>query len=108
VNVGQIRQVEIGRNNVVRLANVKDASMLTHDADIVDVRFAVQYQVSKPTDYLFRSVDPDQSVMQAAQAAVRSIVGARSTSDILYQDRETIRQQLVASIQQSLDEYQSG
>ncbi|MFM0595978.1 FtsH protease activity modulator HflK [Paraburkholderia dilworthii] len=108
VNIGQIRQVEIGRNNVVRLANVKDASMLTHDADIVDVRFAVQYQVRKPTDYLFRSTDPDQSVMQAAQAAVRSIVGARSASEILDQDRETIRQQLMASIQQSLDEYQSG
>src|SRR6201996_8913483 len=108
VNIGQIRQVEIGRNNVVRLANVKDASMLTHDADIVDVRFAVQYQVKKPTDYLFRSADPDLSVTQAAQAAVRSIVGARSMNDILYQDRETIRQQLMAAIQQSLDEYQSG
>ena len=108
VNVGQIRQVEIGRNNVVRLANVKDATMLTHDADIVDVRFAVQYQVRKPTDYLFRSVDPDQSVMQAAQAAVRGIVGARSTSEILDQDRETIRQQLMTAIQQSLDETQSG
>ncbi|CAB3678844.1 FtsH protease activity modulator HflK [Paraburkholderia rhynchosiae] len=108
VNIGQVRQVEIGRNNPVRLANVKDASMLTHDADIVDVRFAVQYKVRKPTDYLFRSVDPDQSVMQAAQAAVRGIVGARSTSDILYQDRETIRPQLIAAIQQSLDEYQSG
>ncbi|ALE55230.1 FtsH protease activity modulator HflK [Paraburkholderia sp. RL17-368-BIF-A] len=108
VNVGQIRQVEIGRNNVVRLANVKDASMLTHDADIVDVRFAVQYQIRKPTDYLFRSVDPDQSVMQAAQAAVRGIVGARSTQDILGQDREAIRQQLIAAIQKSLDQYQSG
>ncbi|SDQ65163.1 protease FtsH subunit HflK [Paraburkholderia fungorum] len=108
VNIGQIRQVEIGRNNVVRLANVKDASMLTQNADIVDVRFAVQYQVRKPTDYLFRSVDPDQSVMQAAQAAVRSIVGTRSTSDVLDQDRETIRQQLMESIQQTLDANQSG
>ncbi|MFL9964151.1 FtsH protease activity modulator HflK [Paraburkholderia sediminicola] len=108
VNVGQIRQVEIGRNNVVRLANVKDASMLTHDGDIVDVRFAVQYQVRKPTDYLFRSIDPDQSVMHAAQAAVRGIVGARSTSEILDQDRETMRQQLIAAIQQSLDQYESG
>jgi membrane protease subunit HflK len=108
VNIGQVRQVEIGRNNVVRLANVKDASMLTHDADIVDVRFAVQYQIRKPTDYLFRSVDPDQGVMQAAQAAVRGIVGARSTDEILGQDREVIRQQLMAAIQQSLDEYQSG
>ena len=108
VNIGQIRQVEIGRNNVVRLANVKDASMLTHDGDIVDVRFAVQYQVRKPTDYLFRSVDPDQSVMHAAQAAVRGIVGARSTNEILDQDRETMRQQLMAAIQQSLDQYESG
>jgi membrane protease subunit HflK len=108
VNVGQTRQVEIGRSNVVRLANVKDASMLTHDGDIVDVRFAVQYQVRKPNDFLFRSVDPDQSVMHAAQAAVRSIVGAHSTSDILDQDHETLRQQLVAAIQQSLDQYQSG
>jgi modulator of FtsH protease HflK len=108
VNVGQIRQVEVGRNNVVRLANVKDASMLTHDADIVDVRFAVQYQVRKPTDYLFHSVDPDQSVVQAAQAAVRSIVGARSTSEILDQDREAIRAQLMEAIQQTLDADQSG
>jgi len=108
VNVGQIRSVEIGRNNVVRLANVKDASMLTHDADIVDVRFAVQYQIRRPTDYLFRSADPDLSVTQAAQAAVRSIVGARSMNDILYQDREAIRAQLTESIQHSLDEYHTG
>ncbi|SMG10204.1 FtsH protease activity modulator HflK [Paraburkholderia susongensis] len=108
VNIGQIRQVEIGRSNVVRLANVKDASMLTHDGDIVDVRFAVQYQIRKPTDFLFRSVDPDQSVMHAAQAAVRGIVGAQSTSELLDQDRETLRQQLMAAIQQSLDQYQSG
>jgi membrane protease subunit HflK len=82
--------------------------MLTHDADIVDVRFAVQYQIRKPTDYLFRSADPDQSVTQAAQAAVREIVGSRSTSDILYQDREAIRAQLTEAIQHSLDEYHTG
>ena len=108
VNVGEVRSVEIGRNNVIRLANVKDASMLTHDGDIVDVRFAVQYQVRNATDYLFRSADPDQSVVQAGQAAVRSIVGARSTDDILYQDREAIRQQLTDAIQHSLDESQTG
>jgi modulator of FtsH protease HflK len=108
VNIGQIHSVEIGRSNVVRLANVKDASMLTHEGDIVDVRFAVQYQIRKPVDYLFRSADPDQSVTQAGQAAIREIVGARSTSDVLFQDREAIRQQLTDSIQRSLDQYNSG
>lgn len=108
VNIGQIHSVEVGRSNVVRLANVKDASMLTRDADIVDVRFAVQFQIRKPVDYLFRSVDPEQSVAQAAQAAIREIVGARSTNDVLYQDREAIRQQLTDAIQRSLDQYKTG
>ncbi|QYD67459.1 FtsH protease activity modulator HflK [Paraburkholderia edwinii] len=108
VNIGQIHSVEVGRSNVVRLANVKDASMLTHDADIVDVRFAVQFQIRKPVDYLFRSVDPEQSVAQAAQAAIREIVGSRSTNDVLYQDREAIRQQLTDAIQHSLDEFKTG
>ncbi|CAG4892508.1 FtsH protease activity modulator HflK [Paraburkholderia saeva] len=108
VNVGQVRSVEIGRNNVVRMPNVKDASMLTHDGGIVDVRFSVQYQIRKPTDYLFRSVDPDQTVTQAAQAAIRQIVGARSTDSVLDQDREAIRLQLTDSIQRSLDEFHTG
>ncbi|TDY45080.1 protease FtsH subunit HflK [Paraburkholderia rhizosphaerae] len=108
VNIGQVHSVEIGRSNVVRQANVKDASMLTHDADIVDVRFAVQFQIRKPVDYLFRSVDPEQTVAQAAQAAIRQIVGSRSTNDVLYKDREAIRQQLTDAIQHSLDQLKTG
>jgi modulator of FtsH protease HflK len=108
VNIGQIRSVEIGRSNVVRPANVKDASVLTHDGDMLDVRFTVQYQVKQPTDYLFQSVDPDLAVTQAAQAAVRTVVGARSTNDLLYADREPLRAQLADAIQHSLDEAKTG
>ncbi|MFP4905740.1 FtsH protease activity modulator HflK, partial [Paraburkholderia sp. BR14261] len=108
VNVGQIRTVEIGRSNLVRPANVKDAAVITHDGDILNVRLTVQYQVKQPTDYLFRSVDPDLTVTQAAQAAVRTVVGARSTNDMLYADREPIRAQLADTIQHSLDEYKTG
>ncbi|CAM2189576.1 modulator of FtsH protease HflK [Paraburkholderia sacchari] len=108
VNVGQIRSVEIGRNNLVRPSNVKDASVLTHEGDILDVRFTVQYQVKQPTDYLFHSADPDLAVSQAAQAAVRTVVGAHSTHDLLYGDREPIRAQLADSIQHALDVYKTG
>jgi membrane protease subunit HflK len=108
VDTTQVRSIEIGRNNVVRLANVKEAAMLTRDADIVDVRFVVQYRVRSATDYLFRSVDPERSVSQAAQAAVRAIVGTRSAADILNQDRDALRSQLSAAIQRDLDRYQSG
>ncbi len=108
VDTSQVRSIEIGRNNVVRLANVKEAAMLTRDADIVDVRFIVQYRIRSATDYLFRSVDPERSVSQAAQAAVRAIVGTRSAADMLNQDRDALREQLSAAIQRDLDRYQSG
>ncbi|AJX16989.1 FtsH protease activity modulator HflK [Burkholderia ubonensis] len=108
VDTSQSRSVEVGRNNVVRLANVKESAMLTRDADIVDVRFAVQYRIRSATDYLFRSVDPERSVMQAAQAAVRAIVGTRSATDILNQDRDALRQQVSEAIQRDLDRYHAG
>lgn len=109
VNVGQIRSVEIGRSNVVRPADVKDASVLTRDGDILEVRFTVQYQVKQPTDYLFHSADPDLGVTRAAQAAVRTVVGAHPTNDLLFEeDREPIRAQLADTIQRSLDASKSG
>ncbi|MBU9339733.1 FtsH protease activity modulator HflK [Burkholderia multivorans] len=108
VDTTQVRSIEIGRNNVVRLANVKEAAMLTRDADIVDVRFIVQYRIRSATDYLFRSVDPERSVSQAAQAAVRAIVGTRSAADLLSQDRDAMREQLSAAIQRDLDRYRTG
>ncbi|AJX32856.1 FtsH protease activity modulator HflK [Burkholderia oklahomensis] len=108
VDTSQVRSIEIGRNNVVRLANVKDASMLTRDADIVDVRFAVQYRIGSATDYLFRAADPERSVSQAAQAAVREIVGAKSADDVLAQDRDVLRDALAKAIQHDLDRYRTG
>jgi membrane protease subunit HflK len=108
VNTSEIRSVEVGRNNAVTQANVRDSSLLTHDADIVDVRFAVQYQIKSATDYLFRNLDPEQSVLQAGQAAIREIAGTDSTDNLLYKDREALRAKLVDTIQASLDSYKTG
>ena len=108
VNVAQIRSVEIGRGNAMSDASMKDASVITRDGDIVDVRVAVQYQVKSASDYLFRTADPDLSVTQAAQAAVREIVGARSTESVIAGNRDSIRAPLMQAIQRALDRYRSG
>lgn len=108
VDITQIRSVEIGRDNALTQANVRDSSLLTHDADIVNVRFNVQYQIKSATDYLFRNVDPEQSVLEAGQAAIREIAGAHTTDELLFKDREALRAKLVDKIQTSLDAYKTG
>ncbi|WP_061169832.1 FtsH protease activity modulator HflK [Caballeronia hypogeia] len=108
VDTSQVRSVEVGRGTALSQSNVRDASLLTNDADIVDVRFAVQYQIKSPTDFLYRSVNADDSVTQAAQSAIREIAGGLKTDDILYKDRESLRTRLIETIQRSLDTYRTG
>jgi membrane protease subunit HflK len=108
VNVAQVRSVEIGRGNAMSDGSAKNASVITHDGDIVDVRLALQYQVKSATDYLFRTADPDLSVTQAAQAAVREIVGERSTESLLGGNRDALSEPLMQAIQAALDRYQTG
>jgi membrane protease subunit HflK len=108
VNISAVRSVEIGRSVVIKATNQKDSSMLTEDENIIDVRFAVQYRLKDPTEYLFNNRDPDFAVVQAAETAVREIV-ARSTMDnVLYEGREKIAIDLTALIQRILDSYKAG
>lgn len=58
-------------------------SMLTSDENIIAVDFNVQYQVSDARSYLFSTSDPEDTLHEAAEAAVRAVVGAHTMDDIL-------------------------
>ncbi len=108
VNLSGVRSVEIGRPIMIQATNLKDSSMLTEDENIIDVKFAVQYRLKDPTEYLFNNRDPDASVVQAAETAVREIVGKSKMDTVLYEGREKIAIDLAASIQKILDSYKLG
>lgn len=108
VNLSQIRSIEIGRDGTVRETNLKDSSMLTSDENIIDVRFAVQYRIKNAADFLFNNADAESNVSQAAQTAVREIVGKNKMDYVLYEGREQVALQLTQSIQHILDSYRTG
>lgn len=108
VNISSIRSVEVGRAAVIKASNLKDSSMLTEDENIIDVRFAVQYRLKDATEYLFNNRDPDGAVIQAAETAVREIVGKSRMDDVLYENREKLAIDLSLSIQAILDSYKAG
>ncbi len=108
VAVSQLQSVDVGRNSVVQATGLHDSSMLTEDENIVDIRFTVQYRRADARDYLFENNRPDEAVVQAAESAVREIVGRSQVDQVLYEQRDAIAAELVKSIQAQLDRLKAG
>ncbi len=108
VPVTQLRSVEVGRNAVVQATGLRDSSMLTQDENIVDIRFTVQYRLKDSRAYLFENRNPDEAVVQAAESAVREIVGRSLMDSVLYEQRDAIATELGKSVQAQLDRLNTG
>ncbi len=108
VQLSTVHSIEIGRNSLNRETNLRDSSMLTQDENIIDVPFAVQYRVQDPVEYSFNNANPEDSVEQAAETAVREIVGRSKMDYVLYEGREKIRSDLKEAVQKILDSYKTG
>lgn len=108
VSVTQLRAVEVGRSSVAPSTGLRDSSMLTKDENIVDIRFTVQYRIKSVTEFLFENKSPEEAVQQAAESAVREIVGRSQMDLVLYEQRDAIQEDLVKSIQAQLDRLKTG
>jgi membrane protease subunit HflK len=108
VSVTQLQSVEVGRNSVVQATGLRDSSMLTQDENIIDIRFTVQYRRANARAYLFENFRPDDAVRQAAETAVREVVGRSSVDGVLYEQRAALATDLVKSIQAQLDRVNAG
>lgn len=109
VDVSSVRTAEIGmRSTTDRL---REALMLTDDENIVDVQFNVQYRIKPETgakDYLFNTRAPDASVTQAAESAMREVVGRKAMDSVLFESKAEIAEAVRNSMQAMLDRYSTG
>jgi membrane protease subunit HflK len=108
VNLSNIRTFEVGYRNNVKTKVLREALMLTDDENIVDIQFAVQWNVKDPEDYLFNVRRPDEAVLLVAEAAFREVVGKSSMDFVLYEGREQIAADAQKLIQEILDKYGTG
>ncbi|MFM1859248.1 MAG: protein HflK, partial [Pseudomonadota bacterium] len=107
VNLAQLRQATVGFRGE-RSGQGRDSLMLTKDENMIDIQFAVQYRVSKPEDYLFNNVRPDDIVTQAAETAMREVVGRSLSDAVLYENKEAIGREALNITQRIADRYAAG
>ncbi|MDP2155149.1 MAG: FtsH protease activity modulator HflK [Sulfuricella sp.] len=108
VNLQQVRTVEVGYRANVKTKMLKESLMLTDDENIIDIQFAVQYILKSPEDYLFNNRHPDDAVHQAAETAIREIVGKSKMDFVLYEGRAEIATRAAKLMQDILDRYKTG
>lgn len=118
VDISKVRSFNVGYRENTRNKILPEALMLTEDENIVDIQFDVQYRLkpelgvedhySPAAGYLFSSKNPDDAVRQAAESAMREVVGKQSMNKILYESRVAAALQVKQLMQTILDRYHIG
>ena len=124
VLVTETRRMELGfRSNATGAGSpfATEALMISGDLNIVDVQMVVQYNIKSLNNFLFRVDDPGEdtrnipqgrpdgrTLKDAAEAALRLVVGQRSIDDVLVRNREEVEEQTKIRLQEIMDSYDSG
>ena len=111
VNQEQVRTNEVGYRSSGAggtSQELRESLMLTGDENIIDLQFAVQYNLKSVQDYLFNNRSVDNSVRGAAETAIREVVGKSEMDYVLYEGREEIAIKTNELMQDILDRYRSG
>jgi membrane protease subunit HflK len=100
--VGEIRR-GVGSQDLL-----EESLMLTGDENIVDIGFVVLWDIKDAAAYLFNIQNPEMTVKDVAESAMREVIGKSRVQDALTEKRSQIEQQVHDLIQGTLDSYRSG
>jgi membrane protease subunit HflK len=84
------------------------AVMLTQDENIVDVEGTVQYQITDALNYSFNVVEPETTLAQATESALRQVIGRSKMDFVMTEGRDQIAARIKTVIQEIVDEYGIG
>uniref|UniRef100_A0A3B0LZV0 Protein HflK n=1 Tax=Arsenophonus endosymbiont of Trialeurodes vaporariorum TaxID=235567 RepID=A0A3B0LZV0_9GAMM len=82
--------------------------MLTSDENVIQVEMNVQYRVTDPAQYLFNVTNPDNSLRQAIDSAVRGIIGQSAMEQVLTTKRAFIRDETQKELENTIRPYNMG
>ena len=112
VNMEQVRTIEIGyrsaEGSTGRSKQLHESLMLTDDENIIDLQFAVQYNLKNVEDTLFNNRSAEEAVRGIAETAIREVVGKSKLDFALYEGRDEVAINTKKLMQEVLDRYKTG
>ena len=101
IDVENIRELPLGSASTQTL-------MLTGDQNIIDIAYTVRWNIRDPENYLFRLADPQNTIQEVAESAMRAVIANVSLNDAIGEGRGDIENRVTQRMQTILDAYQSG
>jgi membrane protease subunit HflK len=101
VDVQTIRNVDLGSES-------NNDLMLTGDQNLLDIAYTVRWNVRTPELYLFQLADPDDTIKEVANSAMRAVISQVSLNDAMGDKRAEIETRVTENMQRILDSYGSG
>jgi len=108
VHVGVSQRRDFGDVDATEPERRLETAMQTGDNNIVLVEFVVQYRVGNPFDQLYRVADSEALLADAAQAAMREVVGRNTIDGVIGERKGAVASETADLLQELLDRYQSG
>jgi len=101
VDVQTIRSIDMGSAGA-------DDLMLTGDQNLLDLAYQVRWNIRSPELYLFQMAQPDETIREVAESAMRAVVSQVTLNDAMGDRRAEIEDQVRQNMQRILDSYRSG
>lgn len=100
---------QVTKENVTRKrTETVEGTMLTEDLNMVYITLSVQYTINDAKDFVLNVRDPEKSLEQATESALRHVVGSNVMHEVLTEGREAAAVNVQSRLQQYLDDYRTG
>jgi modulator of FtsH protease HflK len=107
--IESVEKVDVRANNTTTIPENEGVNLvLTNDQNIVDLAYSVRWRKSNPENYLFELANPDPTVREAAESAMREVMGQVSLNDAFGRGRGRIEGEVTSRTQQLLNQYHAG
>ena len=101
VDVEKIQFFDLGSSS-------SDDLMLTGDQNLINLAYQVRWNIRSPELYLFQLTQPEQTIQEVAESAMRAVISQVTLNDAMGDRRAEIESQVALNMQRILDSYHSG
>jgi membrane protease subunit HflK len=108
--IGRVQKVDVENIRTITIPDndSNENLILTGDQNVIDLAYSVRWNIKDPQRFLFQIAEPEQTIREVAESAMRAVVARVSLDDAIGAGRSQIEQSVEQNMQQLLDDYGAG